>query len=336
MSNLSNNHRPILFNSPVDIAIYKHSIKYFVEQSEENFFKIDSLLSNNSDKHGHGPYLIIQAANTVLDEEGKHISRVIQDNGGAIQCHQGCIECCKQAIVCDPFEDTLIALFLVANRGPRQLFNRAYARWRERTKNLHGSFLSWAEQYYKNGIDTGVHNLLDYYEPCPFLCDGLCQIYPVRPYVCRGYLAVSETCHTPVNPDERAGMHGMDFGSFTNHKKARNVMYNLLHRKFQIDPTQMTAQFMPDRVYDLLHDRYLDAESRIALLARKVLRAQKSTLDESTESLVLPIKFIPTPCDCPTASMGRGANARRSLPCRPIPNKLSAPARCSSPDKKAV
>ena len=256
---VSKHHSPPLpATTKQDRILYNKALSYFIDPRDDGLIPIEKMLSGNIRENNYRAALIIQAANTVLDEEARQTSKIIEDKGGAIQCSRGCTGCCNQAVVSDPFEDILIWLFLEANDDPLQFFSHAYPIWKNNTVSTQQSFFMWAEQYYKNGIDTGRHQLLDYYEPCPFLRDGLCQIYPVRPYGCRAYLAVSAQCHTPVLPGDRPGMKGMDFGSFTNHKKARATMINLLYRIFGMSRAHTKMRFMPDSIHDILLTEHLN------------------------------------------------------------------------------
>lgn len=244
--------RAIPFGSPEDAILHEATVNFFNDPSEENLNKVDLLLSHKDSNITYKAALIIQAANMVLDEEVRFLTKTIEDKGGTVQCHRGCKACCEQAILCDPFEGALIGLYLSINHDIREFFNTSYQEWNEKTKVVRSDFLAWAEKYYINGIDTGSHQAFDYYTPCPFLRDSLCQIYHVRPYVCRGYIALSETCEKPDNPDERAGMNGIDSGSYTKHKNARTAMSRLLCRKFEIDQIQIYGKHMPDLVHNFL------------------------------------------------------------------------------------
>jgi Fe-S-cluster containining protein len=252
MTHLNTAYNMIPFCSPEDAIVHEAAIRYFNNPSKENLNEIYQLLSEKDKDINYKAALIVQAANTVLNEEIVYITKVIEDRGVVIQCRSGCTACCKQAILCDPFEAALIGFYLLNNHELRKFFNKAYQEWDERTKDIRNNFLIWAEQYYIKGIDTGNHQVLDYYTPCPFLCNDLCQIYPVRPYVCRAYIALSETCGAPVDPGERAGMMGIDLGSHTKHKNARTAMSKLLCRKFGIDSMQIYGKHMPEIVHNVL------------------------------------------------------------------------------------
>jgi Fe-S-cluster containining protein len=249
---LNNFRNAIPFRSPADAFLSDAAVRYFNDPNDGNLDIVGALLSREGQRIGYKAALIVQAANAVLDEEVLYITKTIEGRGGSVQCRQGCTACCEQAILCDPFEAALIGIYLMSNSECREYFNESYQRWDEKTKNIRSDFLAWAEKYYINGIDTGSHQAFDYYTPCPFLCDDLCKVYQVRPYVCRGYIALSESCKSPENPDARAGMNGIDSGSYTKHKNARTAMSRLLCRKSEIDQIQIYGKHMPDLVHDFL------------------------------------------------------------------------------------
>lgn len=252
MNQLTRVSNAIPFCSPDDALLYEATIHYFKEPSDGGLNSVDVLFSSSLQNKSYKAALIVQAANAVLDEEVLYITKTIDDRGGVVQCHKGCTACCEQAILCDPFEAALIGFYLSINHASREFFDKSYQEWDEKTKDIRRDFLSWAEQYYIKGIDTGCYQTFDYYTPCPFLRDSLCQIYSVRPYVCRGYIALSATCEKPDNPDERAGMNGIDSGSYTKHKNARTAMSRLLCRKFEIDPILIYGKHLPDLVHKFL------------------------------------------------------------------------------------
>ncbi|EPR39859.1 protein of unknown function UPF0153 [Desulfovibrio sp. X2] len=192
--------------------------------------------------------LVMQAANTVLDAEGREMFKFVAEQGSPVVCRAGCTGCCHQPITCDPFEAALIGLYLERRPELRAAFEAAHAEWDERTRDVRDAFVAWAERRFRDGVDDGSHRFADFVVPCVFLRDGLCRVYPVRPYACRSYISVSPACPAPADPAEKPGMQGMGFGVYTSHMDARAAVRAMLWRRFGIDPSRVRTRLMPELV----------------------------------------------------------------------------------------
>lgn len=95
----------------------------------------------------------------------EHLAKVSK-KGTAVACHKGCDTCCLKPTV--PFIDPELAA------------------------------ISWyASEVLSGEARTEVkERLLDHEArlECPFLIDGACSIYPVRPLACRQFLVKSKPC----------------------------------------------------------------------------------------------------------------------------------------------
>jgi Fe-S-cluster containining protein len=108
----------------------------------------------------------------------------------AVDCHEGCAFCCHQAVLASNHEVLLIWQFIAEELEPQQK-----NRFRKRA----------GEKHDRTSGMTAME-FLHYIHPCPFLQDGSCRIYPVRPMACRCYLSSSrESCLRQYeNPEDRS------------------------------------------------------------------------------------------------------------------------------------
>lgn len=204
--------------------------------------------------------IMTQGRNAALDDDVSFITLQHAKAGHKTPCLPGCSACCKQAITATPFEAALVGIYLLKHPEICNIFLDNYTLWDGETKNTRDSFMDWAQQLYAANVDDGRFRYTDFHAPCPFLVDDLCQIYPVRPYCCRSYLAISNSCRYPVGQDERPGFNGIDVGSYTDFKKHNNKLLELLWRHFGIDQKKTKVRLLPDLVY-----RFLNGDSEALL-----------------------------------------------------------------------
>jgi Fe-S-cluster containining protein len=99
--------------------------------------------------------------------------------GLRVDCHKGCCLCCTQAVLASGHEVLAIREYLGDQFDPSA---------------LEGIRLRTAEKHSRTREMTAME-FLHYIHPCPFLAEGCCLIYPVRPVACRCYLSSSlESC----------------------------------------------------------------------------------------------------------------------------------------------
>lgn len=192
--------------------------------------------------------LVIQAANAALAADQEQVTEALKQQGQSLACGPGCTGCCHQMVLCYPFETELVGLYMRSRPELLTFFHRAWQEWDARTASFREAYLLWAEKYYKNGVDDGSFAVQDYFVPCPFLDNGLCRIYPVRPYACRSCVALDAACRSPQSAEEKPGSHTLDFGSFTPHKKARSVAVGLLWRVLGVQGNTVKSCPMPEQV----------------------------------------------------------------------------------------
>jgi len=124
-----------------------------------------------------------------------------------VTCHKGCSACCVLYIEASIQESEAITYYLYQKPDILSGFLDRYDFWRHRMRLLGNPFsrcekiLHAQREEEINGIDrqTLLDTLRLYHSqniPCPFLCDSICSIYDVRPYVCANHYVTtpSEWC----------------------------------------------------------------------------------------------------------------------------------------------
>lgn len=153
---------------------------------------------------------ILQAAEMARERCDSRLQQAIAGVTGAgreIRCRAGCDACCRQLIVVSPLEARPIAAF-VAQRP--ELAARAAARidgWKDRLggdPDLAERFREFdAAEGYLPSREGGALEAAYWRAqiPCPFLEEGRCAIYPVRPFSCREHYVVTDPALCAVDPN---------------------------------------------------------------------------------------------------------------------------------------
>jgi Fe-S-cluster containining protein len=112
--------------------------------------------------------------------------------GLRVDCRKGCSLCCTHAVLASGHEILAIREYLGDQFDPSA---------------LEGIRLRTAEKYSMTQGMTAME-FLHYIHPCPFLAEGYCLIYPVRPVACRCYLSSSlKSCREQHdNPRDRTSI----------------------------------------------------------------------------------------------------------------------------------
>jgi Fe-S-cluster containining protein len=109
-----------------------------------------------------------------------------------VDCRKGCVYCCSQAVLASNHE-ILILSHYVDEHVPSKVKKDI----KTRTADKHEITRS-----------MNAMEFLRYIHPCPFLEEGSCLIYPVRPMACRCYLSGNlKSCRNQNdNPDDRSAI----------------------------------------------------------------------------------------------------------------------------------
>lgn len=118
------------------------------------------------------PDLVKELSVQAFDSFDGNVAIQIEDMP-ALACHQGCAACCDLRVAATAPEILLIAQYIVATKP-------AFA----------GIGVDLADRVARDAaITSGLDDerRLALRRPCPFIEDGLCLIYRVRPLACRGH-----------------------------------------------------------------------------------------------------------------------------------------------------
>jgi Fe-S-cluster containining protein len=148
---------------------------------------------------------------TVFKQMEKDLLAKTSAHGEAITCREGCAYCCSQYITGTLHEAEAIVYFLYQHPVLLDKFTLACKAWKEKINKNQDIFEKLQEYFGKLIIDgkTEANHRL-YQEantkymaqntPCPFLAEGSCSIYEVRPYCCASIVATtpSEYCRLAI------------------------------------------------------------------------------------------------------------------------------------------
>jgi Fe-S-cluster containining protein len=177
-------------------------------------------------------------------------------SGETVTCGRACVHCCSQFVVASFLESECIVHFLYSHNEALEKFVEAYPRWKEGVSKVDPAFQKMnqlgekivagkASQEEKQDFKRECHLYAEQNNPCPFLVEKACSIYPVRPYVCAGYFSVSppEWCEA-THPSNHQAMHIK-----INLKLGADVPYF-------IQPRGNRLSALPEMVYSILEGGY--------------------------------------------------------------------------------
>lgn len=151
---------------------------------------------------------------TVFKEIEKDLTDQTAARGEKITCQKGCFYCCSQYISGTLQEAEPIVYYLYQHEVELANFIRAYPAWREKLKENEFLFSSIKGIFDRLSAEGPTENNLQAYHeittrylaqnvPCPFLNDGSCSIYEVRPWCCASVASTTpgEWC-SPLTGDK--------------------------------------------------------------------------------------------------------------------------------------
>lgn len=236
---------PVRCSNTIEKKFCYEGWHYFLNQDAARLKKALEDDSNDMFVKLYKTALLIQGRNVLLDSDVESIVNNLKKLGTEVPCSHGCSACCEQAIVATPFESFLISMYLVHNQQHTEKFFDNYAVWLTDTQSYRHAYMDWAQKFYTTGNDDGRFKNDDFTAKCPFLVDHACLIYPVRPYCCRSYIAVSRQCSHPEDTAKRPGFGGMDAGSHSGFNRASKSMNSILWGYLGVDERQTRLQLMP-------------------------------------------------------------------------------------------
>lgn len=143
--------------------------------------------------------------------------RAEADSGKQISCVKGCSFCCSQHVAASLQECEAIVYWLHQHKDQREAFIARYTAWR--------SSLRGHEEVFQEATQAGSMSMSNPFDvsareffmqkaeaygqlniTCPFLDNGVCSIYPVRPFVCASHVVVSLPEHCKPSRPERPAL----------------------------------------------------------------------------------------------------------------------------------
>lgn len=156
------------------------------------------------------------------------LQQEIASTGVTVSCSRGCAHCCTQFVVASLQECECITYYLYHHDKALEHFIRAFGDWRDRILKIESCFRKINDLGEKINLGQATDEdrrlfteesrvYASHNNPCPFLVDGACSIYEVRPYICANYFSISppEWCQ-PSHPNTRQAVHmkiGLQMGN---------------------------------------------------------------------------------------------------------------------------
>ena len=163
-----------------------------------------------------------------LAEIDQALKQEVASTGVNISCSRGCAHCCTQFVVASLQECECIIYYLYKHEKELGHFIRTFGDWRDNILKIESCFrkindlgekinLGQATEEDRRLFGEESRVYANQNNPCPFLIEGACSIYEVRPYVCANYFSVSppEWCQ-PSHPSTRQAIHmkiGLQLGN---------------------------------------------------------------------------------------------------------------------------
>jgi Fe-S-cluster containining protein len=137
-----------------------------------------------------------------LDQLSGALQAKVSGGGNSITCCEGCTPCCHVYVVASLQECDAIAYHLYQHRDVLLHFLQNYKSWRSGIEQIKNTFfeISRLQQKRLSHQDTTRDNedfdaaLIEYAGcglPCPFLKQGSCSIYEIRPFACAGLVSTT-------------------------------------------------------------------------------------------------------------------------------------------------
>jgi Fe-S-cluster containining protein len=140
------------------------------------------------------------------------LQKQLASQGKSITCGRGCAACCHLYVIASVQECEAIVYYLYQHEETLQHFLLSFNRWREQVRGIWNDFqeinrledkrlssnLNEAEE---EAFGAALFSYRSQNIACPFLKEGACSIYDVRPFVCSGLIATTppEWC-SPLHP----------------------------------------------------------------------------------------------------------------------------------------
>jgi hypothetical protein len=187
-------------------------------------------------------------------------NRVREDLGAqskTASCGKGCTHCCKLFVVASLQECEAIVYWLYQHEEVLQHFLKSFDTWKERIFRVERYFRTINDLHQKITSGQGTPEDRKRFDAacvayaladisCPFIREGACSIYEVRPYVCAGVVATTprDWCG-PLHPRHKEAVYYK-----VSVKSSGDMPY------FALPASSDVIASMPSLVFDILHGGY--------------------------------------------------------------------------------
>jgi Fe-S-cluster containining protein len=137
---------------------------------------------------------------TTRENTNRSLRASVAAEGRQISCQKECTSCCHHYVSVSLAQGMVIVAHLYRTKGLLQQFLDRYAEWRDKAEAIAEEIdgirnRALASSTPMARVITDTRPLSTRYFlaniRCPFLVDGLCSIYPVRPLACSSHHSVS-------------------------------------------------------------------------------------------------------------------------------------------------
>ena len=197
----------------------------------------------------------IETKRTIIQKIEQDLVDQVKTKAETITCHKGCFYCCSQHVTATLQESEVIVYYLYQHPEVLTAFLQSYTRWRaqvrenqplfDRMKLLGNEAIESKMQKDKQvAFMEASMQYLTFDIHCPFLRNGICSIYEVRPWACASVVATT--------PGE--------WCSASNNNKPNVYLSRVMptiDRLFYIELGALIILPVPLAVYEILHGGFI-------------------------------------------------------------------------------
>jgi Fe-S-cluster containining protein len=146
--------------------------------------------------------------------------QAIEAQGKVISCGRGCAHCCHVYVSATLPECEAVVYYLYHHEDALRNFLKNYPGWLQAIRHIDHDYhevgrlrsrqlAGLDDAAERSALKTALNTYAGQYIPCPFLAEGACTIYEVRPYVCAGLVATTpgEWCRFGHPESHRVELH---------------------------------------------------------------------------------------------------------------------------------
>lgn len=187
-------------------------------------------------------YLVIRAIEEKQLEETR-------SKGRTLSCQPGCVYCCYYYVTATLDEVEPIVYYLYHHEKPLNDFLANYRNWKAKTDENQALMADIPKAYNTFIADRASREKQEHFQsltseylaldiPCPFLDNGACSVYPVRPWGCVCFVSVTppEWCRpdSPHQPDTKSMPYYSDMHKVPHYHQSEEVWLTMPEAVYSI------------------------------------------------------------------------------------------------------